>query len=73
MNPPRPVIAGRCRRPLSGFCDPDASMTAICLAFLADHIMEDRLAPWSVVENAMVEWSQNEKRRPARSERAAPG
>ena len=70
MNPPRPVIprpviAGRCRRPLRAFCDKDASAMVICLSFLANHIMEDRLAPWSVVENAMVEWSQNEKRRPA--------
>ena len=28
----------------------------ICLSFLANHIMEDRLAPWSVVENSTVEW-----------------
>ena len=56
MNPPRPIIAGRCRRPLSGFCDKDASMTAICLAFLANHIMEDRLAPWSIVASSTVEW-----------------
>jgi len=56
MNPPRPVIAGRCRRPLSGFCDKDASMMAICLDFLANHIMEDRLAPWSIVRNSTVEW-----------------
>jgi len=65
MNPPRPVIAGRCRRPLSGFCDPDASMAATLLDFLANHIMEDRLAPWSIVASSTVEWSQNEKRRPA--------
>jgi len=60
-----PTIAGRCRRPLSGFCDKEASAMVVCLSFLANHIMEDRLAPWSIVANSTVEWSRNEKSRPA--------
>ena len=58
MNPPRPIIAGRCRRPLSGFRDPDASAAVILLDFLANHIMEDRVAPWRESQEADPIWQR---------------